>query len=142
VNGDQGTPCIDFDHDYNPDIAVMLREQLFTLAVIPEESRNTVNYKKWFRSPEFRVSPVFYIAAGPQAGRRFLPLPCNSTVYRYFHHSLSEHETNLRRESRIENQVELFMELSDIQEGDVVSVGIDATTMNPAWQPSPVTICS
>jgi hypothetical protein len=45
VNGDEETPCPDLDYDYNPDIAVVLREQLFTLVVILEESRNIINYK-------------------------------------------------------------------------------------------------
>jgi hypothetical protein len=101
--------------------------------------------QKLSSSPEFRASTVFLIAAGLRLIRRFLPLPCDSTVYCYFHYSLSEHKTNLRRESRIKNQVELFIELSDVQEGGVVSVAVDAMAMNPnrsCLAAKPVIICS
>jgi hypothetical protein len=131
VNGDEETPCTDFDYGCDPEIAVEFQERLFTLAAIPEEFRNIVHYKNYLTVLIFAF--ILYSLSRPalRPVRRFSPLPSDSTAYRYFHHSLSEHETNLRRESRIENQLELFMELSGVQEVDVVSVAGDSMAMNP-----------
>jgi hypothetical protein len=74
VNGDEEIPCNDFDYDCDPDIAVAFRGQLFTLAAIPEESRNTVNYKDYPAVPSFAF--LLYSLSRPalRLVRRFLPL--------------------------------------------------------------------
>jgi hypothetical protein len=84
VNGDKETPCTDFDYDCDPDIAVAFQEQLFTLAAISEESRNTVNYKNYPAVLSFAFLLSSLSRQVLRLVRRFLPLPCYSTVYRYF----------------------------------------------------------
>jgi hypothetical protein len=46
-------------------------------------------------------------------------------------HNISQHGSNLQQQTKIRDQVGLFMELSRIEQGDIVSVAVDAMSMSP-----------
>jgi hypothetical protein len=65
-----------------------------------------------------------------ELARRFLLLPCYSTIMRHIDHDISSHERNLRQETKMRDEVGLFKEVSRIEQGDIVSVAVDAMVMS------------
>jgi hypothetical protein len=65
-----------------------------------------------------------------ELAHRFLLLPDYSTIMRHIDHDISQHESNLQQQTKMRDQVGLFMELSRIEQGDIVSASVDAMAMS------------
>jgi hypothetical protein len=125
LNGDSDIPRPDFDFDFDNKVAEQYLDELSRLSQIPEGSSNTMNYNDF----PVALSFAFLLCSlSPPALRltsRFLPLPYGTIIA----FSLARHEKHLQLLSSIEDQIDLFLQLSDIQEADVVSVAVDAMAM-------------
>jgi hypothetical protein len=131
ANGQDETPRTDFDYDAVDDLAARYQAELHELAAIPESSRRGVDYAEYPLSLSLGFLLCSLSRPALRLARRFIPLPSDATIYRHYHHILDQQEDNLKCKSKLEQQIDLFMELSGVEPGDVVSVAVDAMSMSP-----------
>jgi hypothetical protein len=129
VNDDPDTSRPHFDFDNR--VAEQYLHELSRLSQIPEGSRNTINDSDFPVTLSFAFLLCSLSQPALRLARRLLPRPCDASISRHYRFSLARYETHLQLPSSIEDQIDLFMQLSDIQKGDLVFVAIDAMAMTP-----------
>jgi hypothetical protein len=130
-NCDPDTPRPDFRNK----VVEQCLGQLSRSPQIPKGARNTANYSDFPVTLSFAFLLCSLSRPVLRLARRFLLLPCDAIIYCHYRFSLARPEKHLQLPSSTENQFDLFMRLSDIQEGEVVSVAVDAMAMTPDHRP-------
>jgi hypothetical protein len=122
---------VDFELPYDMNIAKVYHRELRTLLLLDEDARERVRWSQYPVSLSFGFLLCSLSRPALRLARSFLPLPSESTLYRYFGHDINEQEANIEMSSKIPTRIDLFMKLSGVQPGDVVSVAVDAMAMSP-----------
>jgi hypothetical protein len=73
----------------------------------------------WLSRPAFRLT------------KNFIPLPSQNTVYNQYKDRIAAAEANLQNIDKLNEQISLFIELSELPPNSTVSMAIDAMAMNP-----------
>jgi hypothetical protein len=119
------------DFDFVADVADSYHEELFRWFHLSVAQKHSV---QWTDFP-LSLSLAFILCSLSRPAlrfvRKFIPLPCERTIYNHFGAALHALENNLIDGLTIEPQIDLFMQLSGVTAEEVVSVAVDAMAMSP-----------